>query len=196
MRCVLIAAAVLGSSSILHAQITVQQPVVRTTGVATTVSVPDRGSILLGGVSSAESFRQSYGPIRSGTTRGYGLSGGSISASVQIIDLHEMDEAILNSVPDSPAPLAMRRRSVEAERDAVVQDQPSPVQKAANFERMAQQAEAAGKAGVAKLHWQMAAKYGSTLAKSKIVEAKAVDIAAAPKKHVAPHFECGMAPRQ
>jgi hypothetical protein len=29
-------------------------------------------------------------------------------------------------------------------------------------------AEAAGKTGVAKLHWQMAAKYGSTLAAEKL----------------------------
>lgn len=169
MRPLVVATAVLlSSAAVSHAQIAVQQPVVRTTGVATTVSVPDRGSILLGGVSSAESARQSYGPLRTGTSRGYGLSSGSISASVQIIDLHAMDEAILSSVPDSPVPVTMRSRTVEPDRNVVANDQRSLIEKANNFERMARQAEAAGKTGVARLHWQMAAKYGSTVAQSKL----------------------------
>ena len=164
----LIAFAILGSSSILQAQITVQQPVVRSTGVATTVSVPDRGSILLGGVSSAESSRSSFGPLRTGTSRGYGLSGSSISASVYIIDLQAMDEAILNSVPDSPVPFVVRPRSMAADRDVAPRTEALPAEKAANFERLARQAESAGKTGVAKLHWQMAARYGSTLAQEKL----------------------------
>jgi hypothetical protein len=52
------------------------------------------------------------------------------------------------------------------------------VEKAANFERMARQAEAAGKSGVAKLHWQMAAKHGSSVAIEKL-KSKSVDIAKA-----------------
>jgi hypothetical protein len=166
----LIAFAVLGSTSILHAQITVQQPVVRNTGVATTVSVPDRGSTFLGGISSAESSRSSYGPLRTGTSRGYGLSGTSISAHVYIIDLQAMDEAILNSVPDSPppGPLMLRPRPMDGGRDPAPRLEALPAEKAANFERLARQAESAGKAGVAKLHWQMAARYGSTLAKDKL----------------------------
>ena len=174
----LITFAILGSSSILQAQITVQQLVVRTTGVATTVSVPDRGSILLGGVSSAESSRSSYGPLRMGTSRGYGLSGASMSASVYIIDLQAMDEAILNSVPDSPSPLMLRPRSMTADREVAPRAEPLPAEKAANFERLARQAESAGKTGVAKLHWQMAAKYGSTLAHEKLL-APTVDAARA-----------------
>ncbi|MBS0204605.1 MAG: hypothetical protein JSS49_17005 [Planctomycetes bacterium] len=163
----LIAIALIGSSSALHAQLTVQQPVVGTTGVATSVSVPDRGSTFLGGVSSAQSFRNSYGPLRTGTGRGYGLSGGSMSAHVYIIDLHAMDEAILNSVPDSLPPVSIRSRSVSTERTEAPREV-SPVEKAANFERLAIHAEAAGKTGVARLHWQMAAKYGSTLAAQKL----------------------------
>ncbi len=173
-----IAVAILGSSSILQAQITIQQPVVRTTGVATTVSVPDRGSILLGGVSSAESSRSSFGPLRMGTSRGYGLSGASMSASVHIIDLQAMDEAILNSVPDSSASLMLRPRSMAADREVAPRAEPLPAEKAANFERLARQAESAGKTGVAKLHWQMAAKHGSTLAREKLL-APTVDAARA-----------------
>lgn len=163
----LVAFAVAVMSPVAQAQVTVQQPVVRTTGVATSVSVPDRGSVLLGGVRSAESFRQSYGPLRTGTSRGYGLSSGSLSASVTIIDLHAMDEAILNSVPDSSPALTIRGRRPEPDRP-VVQATLSPVEKAANFERMARNAESAGKPGVARLHWQMAARYGSSIARDKL----------------------------
>ena len=175
---VLFALSLLGSSSILQAQITVQQPVVRTTGVATTVSAPDRGSILLGGVSSAESSRSSFGPLRMGTSRGYGLSGASMSASVYIIDMQAMDEAILNSVPDSSAPFVIRPRTLSGDRDVAPRTEAPPAEKAANFERLARQAESAGKSGVAKLHWQMAAKYGSTLAREKL-PAPTVDAARA-----------------
>ena len=177
----LIAMLVWGSSSHLYAQITVQQPVVRTTGVATSVSVPDRGSTFLGGVSSAESFRNSYGPLRTGTSRGYGLSGGSMSAHVHIIDLHAMDEAILNSVPDSLPPVSIRSRSASTDRYDEPRSVVSAVDKAANFERLAKLAEAAGRTGVAKLHWQMAAKYGSTVAVEKLA-LPAVDLSKATAK--------------
>lgn len=157
------------ASTLCAQQITVQQPVVRTTSVGTTVSVPDRGSTFLGGVSSAESFRQSYGPLRTGTSRGYGLSGGSMSASVYIIDLQAMDREILNSVPDSPLAPSMRLRNNSSPvRDDGNSQAVSAAEKAANFERMARDAEAIGRSGVAKLHWQMAAKYGSAVAQQKL----------------------------
>lgn len=173
MRFVILVAAttLLGSSSILHAQITVQQPVVRSTSVGTTVSVPDRGSVLLGGVTSAEASRQSYGPLRTGTSRGYSLSASSVSASVRIIDLQAMDEAILNSVPDSPTARSFRSPRMEVHTPTV---SPEVVanDKAARFERLAQQAEAEGRTGVAKLHWQMAARHGSTLARERSLAAQ------------------------
>lgn len=174
MRIAILVAAttLLGSSPILHAQITVQQPVVRSTNVGTSVSVPDRGSVLLGGVTSAEASRQSYGPLRTGTSRGYSLSSSSVSASVRIIDLQAMDEAILNSVPDSPTARTYRSPRMEIHTPTVPAEVAS-IDKAARFERMAQQAEAEGRTGVAKLHWQMAARHGSTLAREKTLAAKA-----------------------
>lgn len=166
MRSLALVCLLLNTSS-LQAQITVQQPVIRATGVGTTVSVPDRGRVFLGGVSSAESFRQSYGPFPSGASRGYGLSGGAMSASVYVIDLQAMDEAILNSVPDSPLQPRLDVRN-RAGQSVVPHDLVPAAEKAANFERLAKQAESNGKAGVAKLHWQMAAKYGSSLAQDKL----------------------------
>ncbi|MEI8382695.1 MAG: hypothetical protein WCJ09_21365 [Planctomycetota bacterium] len=167
---ILVAATTLGSSSILNAQITVQQPVVRSTSVGTTVSVPDRGSVFLGGVTSAEASRQSYGPLRTGTSRGYSLSASSVSASVRIIDLQAMDEAILNSVPDSPT-AGFRSPRMEV-HTPTVRPEVVAIDKAARFERMAQQAEAEGRTGVAKLHWQMAARHGSTLARERSLAAQ------------------------
>ena len=94
-----------------------------------------------------------------------------MSTSVYIHDLRAMDEALLNSVADSPAPSAIRggssRQPVEAARAEVV----SPAEKAMKFEQLAKRAEAAGKLGVAKLHWQVAAKYGSKLANEKLAVA-------------------------
>jgi len=156
----------------VHAQqVAVQQPVVSTNSVRTTVSVPDRGSALLGGVGSAQSARSSYGPFRSGSSIGLSRSASSMSTSVYIHDLRAMDEALLNSVPDSPAPATIHggsgMRPAEASRAEVV----TPAEKVMKYERLAKQAEAAGKSVVAKLHWQMAAKYGSKLANEKLTAA-------------------------
>lgn len=169
MRTILFAAAVLGSSPVLHAQVAVQQPVIRSIGIGTAVSVPDRGSVFLGGVSSAESFRQSNGPLRTTNNLGYGVSGGSVSASVHIIDLRAMDEAILNSAPQSPVPPTRRSRTVARDDVAFKVDSgPSPAEKAMRFERLAERAEREGRSGVARLHWQMAARYGSAVAPARL----------------------------
>ena len=172
MRTLIVVSVVLSQVVAVQAQqVAVQQPVVATNSVRTTVSVPDRGSALLGGVNSAQSARSSYGPLRSGSSIGLSRSASSMSTSVYIHDLRAMDEALLNSVPDSPAPSAIRggsgMRPAEVARAEVV----TPAEKAMKFERLAQQAEAAGKVGVAKLHWQVAAKYGSKLANEKLAAA-------------------------
>jgi hypothetical protein len=44
-------------------------------------------------------------------------------------------------------------------------------EKASKFEELARQAEKAGKPGAAKLHWQIAAKYGSKVAAQQLVKA-------------------------
>ena len=169
MRSLIVFGLVLSHVVAVHAQqVAVQQPVVATNSVRTTVSVPDRGSALLGGVSSAQSARSSYGPLRSGTSTGLSRSASSMSASVYIHDLRAMDEALLNSVPDSPSPSAIRGGNRMPPAEAARTEVASPAEKALKFERLAKQAEAAGKVGVAKLHWQVAAKYGSKLATEKL----------------------------
>jgi hypothetical protein len=78
-----------------HAQ-AVQLPTFRYFGVQTTVSVPDRGGAVLGGVNRASSGSTSrgFGPFRS---RGFGSSVGASTASVHatIIDHEELDQATL-----------------------------------------------------------------------------------------------------
>ena len=160
-------------SAPVAAQQVVQQPVVATTTVNTTVSVPDRGSALLGGVSSAASARQQYGPLPSGVSRGFSRQATSISTSVYIHDLQAMDEALLNSgsrtEPERRQPgvdqfVRSRAARLAAEPTA------STKEKAAKFEQLALKADAAGKPGVARLHWQVAAKYGSQLAETRLAE--------------------------
>ena len=176
MRSFMVVGVVLSQIAAAQAQqIAVQQPVVSTNSVRTSVSVPDRGSALLGGVGSAQSARSSYGPLRSGTSTGLSRSASSMSTSVYIHDLRAMDEALLNSVPDAPAPSAIRGESRRQPTEAARAEVASPIEKAMKFERLAKQAEAAGKSGVAKLHWQIAAKYGSKLANEKLAAAPTVN---------------------
>ena len=85
----------LGSATQAHAQLVVQQPVQGGFGLRTTVSVPDRGSISLGGVNRGATGYRRSGPFRSGTNSGREFSGSSSSARVTIIDHHELDAAVL-----------------------------------------------------------------------------------------------------
>ena len=73
----------------------VQQPVVDVFSVDTAVSVPDRGSLLLGSVSSARDGRVSYGPLPYGSSVGRDLSHTSTSVHVHIHDFETMDRLLL-----------------------------------------------------------------------------------------------------
>lgn len=167
LPCVIVAMLfALGTNPVGAQQVVVQQPVIGMSTVNTTVMVPDRGQILLGGRSSAQSSRQQYGAWPRGSNVGLSRSSNSFSATVTIIDLHEMDEAILNSAPSSPAS-GLRVQTRAAREEAHGPAAMSPQEKALHFERLAQRAEEQGRPGVAKLHWAMAAKYGSLSGLSK-----------------------------
>ena len=173
MRCSVLIAILLLVDRTSFAQQVIQQPVVATTAVNTTVSVPDRGSAFLGGVSSAQSGRAQYGPLRSGTNTGISRQATSISTHVYIHDLQAMDEAILNSGPSesSTSKSSIGSRLVRSKgQEQPVDPIASPAEKASKFEQLARKADEAGKPGVAKLHWQVAAKYGSKLAETRLAE--------------------------
>lgn len=158
------------------AQVAIQQPVVGTTAVNTTVSVPDRGTTYLGGTSSALSARSQSGPLRSGTALGISRQSSSMSVSARVIDLHAMDQEILNSRPSANdrwnhiSNSASSFRSKERSPEPEPADTVSPVAKAARSEALALEAENARKMGVARLHWKMAAKYGSKYAEKRLAE--------------------------
>ncbi len=156
--------------------VTVQQPITGVTSVSTSLAVPDRGRAFLGGVSSAQSGRSRFGFGQPGSSIGLSRSSNSMSVGVTIIDLREMDEAILNSVPDRPqssSPFACHaaaiKRSTAESPQEPARETESAAERVARFERLARKAEAENRPGVAKLHWQMAAKYGSALARERLV---------------------------
>ena len=156
-------------------QLVVQQPVVGTTSLATAVAVPDRGRTFLGGVASAQSGRSRFGFGQPGSSLGLSRSSTSMSVGVTVIDLHEMDEAVLNLAPDQPKPGSRFSRHAAAISDSRAEspreptrDVESTADRAAKFERLALKAEAENRSGVAKLHWQMAAKYGSATAHERL----------------------------
>lgn len=163
-------------------QVTVQQPSVGATGVATSVLVPDQGRILLEGVTSAQSSRSRYGFAAAGSSIGLSRSSRSLTAGVRIIDLRELDEALLNSVnsgsDQTPGPWARHAAAISAAAPSQLTKTTSnadvaPADRAARFEQLARHAEARNQPGVAKLHWQIAAKYGSTTARERLANATA-----------------------
>lgn len=176
----------LAAGSLLHLvgttaqaqNVSVQQPVTSGVGVSTSVSVPDRGSTFLGGVSNAASSRSTYGPLRTGPSGGSSLSSGSLSAHVYIHDLQAMDEALLSTAPDTSTDgidfagrLASRRQqrasTLEGPSNAATPDR-TAADKAQRFEQLARAATARGQHTVARLHWQAAQRAGSKVAATEL----------------------------
>ncbi|MEZ6056483.1 MAG: hypothetical protein R3C01_07240 [Planctomycetaceae bacterium] len=79
-------------------QVTVQQPVVQVFGVDTVVSVPDRGSVLLGGVSSARDGRNTSGFMPWGSSIGMDRNYSSARATAYIHDFEEMEAELLGGL--------------------------------------------------------------------------------------------------
>jgi hypothetical protein len=178
--------------------ITVQQPSLETFGVATTVSVPDRGRTSLGGVSRARASRSTYGfgPFR--TNMGLSSQTSGAGVGVRIHDLDEMDRQVLNAADRgrrtrndfSMSPAAQRAyatlRERSTERDVVIgagnaivttgrQAPLSPSMQAAAgppAEKLldrARQAESAGKRGLALAYLRASRDAGSVEAGKEIV---------------------------
>jgi hypothetical protein len=166
--------------------LTVQQPVFSNFSVSTTVSVPDRGGAYLGGVSRAGSSRRSFGPLRSGSSFGLFRDHSAASAHVTIHDMRAMDEFLLGqagrgavdryratlSGPSGSAYSSLanrhgtRKASSGVGRTSAASS--SPATRADRSFRLGQQAEAKGKTSLARLHYKMAAKHGSTSARAKL----------------------------
>src|SRR5687768_9047794 len=96
--------AILVFCSPAHAQV-IQLPTFHTFSIATTVSVPDRGSMTLGGVDRARFGRNAFGVPGvagipgAGRLFGNQAIGGEVQASrlnagATVIDLNELDQAV------------------------------------------------------------------------------------------------------
>lgn len=161
----------------VQGQVTLQQPVVSRFATGNTVVVPDRGSTLLGGVSSGASGRTTLGPWRGGTASGQAYQGSSLRVGVFIHDLQGMDEALLATGiaaenEESAAALRLSARYPDRQPEVVPRGVAVPDRgaQAERFELLARQALERGKPAVAKLHWQMAARYGSSMAAAQLAQ--------------------------
>lgn len=196
------AAAVLSTAPAFGQAVTVQQPTFESFSVGTTVSVPDRGTIGLGGVGRAAGSRSRFGYAR-------GASASSTSASVFIHDFEAMDAAVLNAADGAaPRPAFTKSRYSDATsygmsrryailakgehrssdglepRDTVVRAEtplatarPSAADNVDRLFGLGVAAERRGDLGVAAIHFRVAAKRGSTEAARRLDALKTAAVA-------------------
>jgi hypothetical protein len=182
---------------------TVQLPTFSFFSINTTVTVPDRGSVYLGGVNRAAEGRNEFGtpllpfrPLRNvGIGREMSASGMWVTATIH--DFDAMDRYLLSAPTQSTAsrlpPLGRSQvaalghallprdpgygaswrlslpstagsgptTTVAQARAQRERQQVSRAEEAVDFYERGQQAEAAGKTGVAKIYYQMAARRAS-----------------------------------
>jgi hypothetical protein len=156
---------------------TVQLPTFHFFSVDTTVLVPDRGATYLGGVNYSSAGRTSRGipglggPLTTNTAFGRSTGGGNVWVSAYIHDLEAMDAAILGygnqtagnlvRLPSSVAASATQPNPSFAQSiaslkaQAVSEDQAKQLEAEAYLKR-AQEKLKEGKAGLAKIYFQMA----------------------------------------
>lgn len=164
-------------------ELRIQQPVVQQFSAGTTVSVPDRGRALLGGISSGRTQSKRFGPFRRGSTYGQEFRSSTSTVGVYIHDFEAMDQFLLNS-----APTAAKNARRSHYLNQIYQKQPRSSQqagvnerarslnalelqksKAQRFFKLGQAAEKKhATSNVAKLHYRMAVKYGSKKAKARL----------------------------
>lgn len=166
-------------------QFTVQQPSFQTFSVATTVSVPDRGSALLGGVGRAASGRINSGPLRTNTNTGRDVQGGSVTASVRIHDFAEMDRQVLSQAARSDRTARLPGQAEHAYNTLVGRhsqlqaaesvrlgsdgsDESATAQSADRYLRKGMTAKSEGKPEVARVWFRLAEKHGSTDATAEL----------------------------
>ncbi len=161
---------------------TVQLPTFHSFSTSTTVVIPDRGSVYLGGVNSASRSQSRYGlPFGSrlpGVGRGFGnrgfsssLSGGGVSVSATIIDLDELDKIVLAEADQLRRfksnvlglPVVAKNSSLSSARSHSSASQMRSIGFPANnkYLRLGYQAELDGDFQSAKVFYEMAAERGS-----------------------------------
>ena len=194
----------LGATSARGQATTVQLPTYSFFSTGTTVSVPDRGSVFMGGVKRAASGRNEFGtPLLPFRNRAFGTERSSVGTrvSVYIHDFEAMDEYLL-SRPTSSAGLqrpvaGLQRRAVGLQagdgdvwqqrldaaqarsagpaamsvadlREKHSGEQRARQEEAVKWFQRGRNAEASGKANVARIYYQMAARRATGELKDQI----------------------------
>jgi hypothetical protein len=170
----------------------IQQPVIGRFAVGTTVSVPDRGRALLGGVSRAGESRARFGSFPQGTSIGQFRQNSKADVGVTIHDFQAMDELLLNRNRPLPTGPRLNRLAEDAYQSLQSQStgnltritarrrQTAGFQSARrknasrgtelgtrNFVR-GMEAKKRSAHSLAKIYFQIAAKHGSKLARREL----------------------------
>ncbi|WP_298866043.1 hypothetical protein [uncultured Gimesia sp.] len=179
---------------ILAQEIRIQQPIVQQFSARTTVSVPDRGSAVLGSFHSGVIRSRQSGPLRRGSSYGQAFQSSTSSVSVYIHDFEAMDRMLLNSAPASSRYLgrnsqtdlkqwkqqlfSRRAQTSDLKRSSSAHDLPQsstsiqqvkPQAKAERFFQLGQNAEKKhATPNIAILHYRVAEKYGSSKATARL----------------------------
>ncbi|MEO1997721.1 MAG: hypothetical protein ABGZ17_20860 [Planctomycetaceae bacterium] len=182
------------------AQVMLQQPAMSNFSVNTTVSVPDRGGAYLGGLHRAGAGHKSFGPFRPGTATGVFRESQSLTSHVYIHDFQTMDRLLLETArrqaPDHSrrvtgrsaaayGVLAARKPDrykagvLSNPRFRAVRGTPPSRKIPATKDRSAVASRALqlgrnallrGRPSLARLHFQMAARYGSSEAATRLTD--------------------------
>lgn len=191
MRCVLstalIPAALLGLVGVSSGQV-VQLPTFRSFGMSTSVVVPDRGAVYMGGNGRAAiGWNELGAPSVPFGNRSPGMlhSAGAVSVSAYVHDFAAMDAYVLNQASGKRAagspPVrasALQRASASSAAQAVRSVAELRAEHAAEaglspevneLLQRGQAAERAGKVGAARLYYQMAARRAATAERDKIL---------------------------
>lgn len=184
---------------------TVQLPTFSFFGVGTSVSVPDRGSVYLGGVNRAATGMNEFGaPLMPFRNRSFGMerSASNMSVSVFIHDFDAMEEALLGGQAAPGTALAPRWPRSGPERLTARSATPAPPapdvaqiledrareqvarrQEAEDFFQRGRSAEESGKPNVARIYYQMAARRAAGELKQQVAaRLAAMDKAKEPPK--------------
>ncbi len=157
---------------------TVQLPTFHFFGTSTTVVVPTQGTISMGSIGG--STRTRFDRVGSGTVGVDSFSGGLL-LSATVIDLAEMDRAVLaEAARRRGADVDVLGRPVDVDRISArpIAIHPVERQRAATYLRRGRTAEAAGQPEVAKVFYRRVVKHGSAREK-RIAEARLTQIESA-----------------
>jgi hypothetical protein len=174
---------------------TVQLPTFHFFTVQTTVSVPDQGTMVLGGNRPVSTGSTAYGPSFLPPQRGVGMNAGvgQMVVSATIHDMQALDLQTLDLTADKkstttgptvaaalPAGNLVVAGSVADARRQRVEELAAVDREAAGYFEQGRSAEAAGKPTVAKIYYQMAARRASGELKAQ-VQARLDAVAGQPK---------------